>query len=167
MFDWRGLMFLLRFIHAENKLYVGDRPYQATCKVRNELNGWREKDQVVKTYPLVGEREPYHPRKFPTGSWKVKRPEWTKDPEYKPVKILTDAFRRVFLWETDNQGYKKLSGEHQTDAFYHLHFAEKSSTTLGCIRLNSAKDATKIAKQIEDEMDKGNEVWIEVIASKE
>lgn len=160
-------MLLLRFIHDENRLYVDDKIYKATCKVRNELNGWRKKDQVVKTYPLGGGREPYYPRKFPTGFWKIKTPEWTKDPEYKPVKIPTDAFRRVPLWETDRHGYKKLSDEHQTDAFYHLHFAQGSSTTLGCIRLNSAEDAAKIAKQIESEMNNGNEVWIEVIASKE
>ena len=161
-------MLLLRFIHSENKLYVGNRPYQATCKVRNELNGWRKKNQIVKTYPLGKfEREPYYPRKFPTGLWRVKAPIWTNDIDYAPVKIPTDAFRGVLLWDIDKNRYVKMNGRQHTDAFYYLHYAANSSTTLGCIRLNSDKDAREIAELIELKLKNKNEVWIEVIASRE
>lgn len=161
-------MLLLRFIHSENKLYVGDKIYTATCKVRNEINGWRHKDQVVKTYPINGdERKPYYPRKFPTGLWRVKTPIWTDDVDYAPVKIPTDAFRGVLIWDTDNNGYTKITNEHQTDSYYHLHYAKISSTTLGCIRLNSSEDAREIAELVELYKKNGKEVWIEVLASKE
>jgi len=161
-------MFLLRFIHSENKLYVNGKPFKATCKVRNELNGWRKKDQVVKTYPLGNfERQPYYPRKFPTGLWRIKPPVWTDDIDYAPVKIPTDAFRGVILWDTKKNKYVKANGEHHTDAFYHLHYAKNSSTTLGCIRLDSDEDARYIASLIEYELKIGNKCWIEVIASEE
>ncbi len=161
-------MFLLRFIHDENKLYVDGKPFKATCKVRNELNKRRKKNQVVKTYPLGNfERQPYYPRKFPTGLWRIKPPIWTDDTDYAPVKIPTDAFRGVILWNTDKNGYTKPTGKHHTDAYYHLHYAAESSTTLGCIRLNSAQDARYIAEMVEYELKLGNECWIEVIASKE
>ncbi len=161
-------MFLLMFIHDENKLYVDEKLYKATCKVRNELNGWRKKDQVVKTYPLGNfERQPYYPRKFPTGLWRIKPPIWTVDPDYAPVKIPSSAVRNVILWNTDKNGYIKSSGKHHIDTFYHLHYAADSSTTLGCIRLNSENDAREIAEIIEYELKTGNECYIEVIASKE
>ena len=107
------------------------------------------------------------PRKFPTGLWPVKKPIWTDDIDYAPVKIPTNAFRGVMLWDTNKHGYTKPNGKHHTDAFYHLHFAKNSTTTLGCIRLNSDKDAREIAEQIEYEMNQGNECWIEVIAGRE
>ncbi len=161
-------MLLLRFIHNENVLYVGGNKYIATCDVRNELNRRREKDQVVKTYPLGNvERQPYYPRKFPTGLWRIKEPIWTDNIDYAPVKIPTDAFRGVLLWDTDKNGYVKMNGKHQTDAFYHLHFSKKWETTLGCIRFNSDKDARGIAKLIEYEQKLNNETWIEVIASRD
>jgi hypothetical protein len=161
-------MLLLRFIHSENKLYVGDRPYYATCKVRNELNGLRKKNQVVKTYPLGDyKREPYYPRKFPTGLWVVKNPIWTDDPDYSPVKIPTDAFRRVLTWHTDDGYYSKIDERHQTDSFYHLHYAKNSSTTLGCIRIGSEQDAIDIAEKVSESILAGEDVYIEVIASRE
>ena len=161
-------MLLLKYFHVENVLVVGDVEYKATCNVRNEINGKRLKSQVIKTFPASGgERSPYYPRKFPTGTWEIKKPIWTNDIEFAPVKIPTDAFQRVLLWNTDNNGYKERSGEHQTDSFYHLHFSQNSKTTLGCIRLNSSDDATEIAKMIEKAIGSGHECWLEVFVSKE
>ena len=158
---------ILRFIHDENRLYVEDREYHATCPVRNELNGEREETQIVKTFPITSSlgRCPYYPRKFPTGLWKVKEPEWTEDIEYAPVKIPTDAVRRVLIWDTKNGRYDAVTG-HQDDAYYHLHYSERSRTTLGCIRLSSAEDAKDIAREIIHRQMKKEEVWLEVIASR-
>lgn len=144
-------MLLLRFYHKLNKLTIDSMEYKATCDVRNELNGRRQPEQIVNTYPITSKlgRLPYMPRKFPTGLWRVKNPIWTDDIEYAPVKIPTDAIRRVLIWDTKNNKYTIPNGEHQDDAFYHLHFARDSITTLGCIRLNSAYDAEEIAKLIE------------------
>ncbi len=161
-------MLLLRFIHDEDVLYVGNTTYKATCPVRNELNKLRKLDQVVRTYPkdLSLPREPYTPRKFPTGLWKVTGVTVTQDPDYAPVKITTDAVRRVLVWDTRQGMYSRVTGETQEDAFYHLHYAKNSRTTLGCIRLNSEEDALKIGQEIKDYMVDNIDVWLEVIASR-
>jgi hypothetical protein len=161
-------MLVIQFFHNENKLVINDKTYKATCNVRNEINGKRKKNQVVKTYPSSNQlRQPYYPRPFPTGTWEIKRPIFTDDIEYAPVKIPTDAYQRVLTWTTDNNGYKERSGEHQTDSFYHLHYAQNSITTLGCIRLDSSKDAVEIANEIKKQKDSGVKVWLEVFANEE
>lgn len=159
-------MKVIRFYHVEEELHASGKVFQATCRVRNEINGRRRIDEVVRTYPIAGQRLPYFPRKFPTGMWKVKSPIWTTDPEYAPVKIPTDAFRRVAIWDVENGKYTNLSGDHQTDAFYHMHFARDSRTTIGCIRLSSSDDAVEIARAVEAAQGAGEEVWIEVMVSK-
>ena len=158
-------MLVIRFFHDEDKLYIGNKIFKASCMVRNELNGERKETQIVETWPLTGQRQPCNPRKFPTGLWRVKQPVWTDNLEYAPVKIPTDAVRRVLTWDIKNGKYSEPTG-HQSDAFYHLHFARDSRSTLGCIRLNSASDATAIAKLIEAALIVKGEVWLEVIASR-
>ncbi len=160
-------MFILRFIHDEDRLHVGNKVYDASCRVRNELNTYREDNQIVKTFPKTKglSRLPYEPRKFPTGVWKIKAPIWTSDITYAPVKIPTDAVRRVFTWDTEEGKYKIESGT-QTDAFYHLHYAQNSRSTLGCIRLDNPEDAIEIAKTIISKQDQGIDCYIEVIASR-
>jgi hypothetical protein len=155
-------MFYLRFSHGQNKLWVGEKEYRATCTVRNELNGWRKPDEVVNSMPIHDTAMPYQPRPFPTGVWRVRYPEYTFDPEFAPVKIPTSAKRRVFLWDIEKGEYVAPNGETQEDNYYHLHYAGNSKTTLGCIRLDSAEDAVEIAKTLETELSKGP-VWIEVV----
>ena len=159
-------MLLLQYFHDDELLLVGSDHYRATCRVRNELNRWRSIDQVVLTWPVDGERSPYYPRPFPTGVWKVGRPLWTHDPEYAPVKIPTDARRRVLIRETPGGSYGDYSGEIQEDSFYHLHYAAASSTTLGCIRLDSDSDARQIARRIERSLDAGENVFIEILCKR-
>lgn len=162
-------MLLLRYYHDLNELEGGTKSYIATCDVRNEINGRRKPNQIVKTYPITSSlgRLPYMPRRFPTGLWRVKPPIWTDDIDYAPVKIPTDAMRRVLLWDVKSGKYTIPNGQHQDDAFYHLHFARDSKTTLGCIRLHSAEDAEDIAKLVEWYQGKGQEVWLEVLINKE
>lgn len=156
-------MLLLRFFHSKNLLLVGEKKYSASCTVRNEINEWRKKNETVKTMPLFGSPKYYYPRKFPTGVWEIKSPEWTNNPEFCPVKIPTTAKRTVLLWSVENGRYKECLGQTQEDSFYHLHYAKNSKTTLGCIRLNSKEDAIEIAKKVESELLKGIAL-IEVIA---
>ncbi len=160
-------MFLIKFFHNENKLVVGTTVYKATCDVRNELNKRRQPNQVVKTFPLGTTREPYYPRKFPTGIWRVKTPIWTTEPDYAPVKIPTSAERQVVTWSTKIGKYHKRTDTIQKDSFYHLHFSRDSKTTLGCIRLNSEEDARQIAELVKFYLDKGQKVYIEVLITKE
>ncbi len=164
-------MTVIRFFHQEEILEILDeqgkvlQKYRATCRVRNEINGRRQPDQIVKTFPITSKlgRLPYNPRKFPTGAWRVKMPIASNDPEFAPVKIPTDAIRRVLTSELEGGRYAGLSGEHQDDAFYHLHYSHKYRTTLGCIRLNSADDAREIAKLVKSELKAKREVWLEVM----
>lgn len=158
-------MLLIRFYHGLNKLTCEGKEYIATCDIRNELNGRRKPNQIVKTYPANNKapRNPYMPRKFPTGLWMVKAPVWTDDIDYWPVKIPTTAKRNVLTWDVSGSEYKTLSHRFQVDAFYHLHFAKNSKTTLGCIRLDSSDDATEIAKTIEWYQKQNQDVYIEVL----
>jgi len=159
---------IARYFHYEEELHVDGRIFKATCRVRNEINGKRKPGQIVKTFPKVPgqERLPYMPRKFPTGLWEIKDPIWTDDIEYWPVKIPTNAVRNVMTWRVGDRGYLEPSGVVQEDAYYHLHFARNSRTTLGCIRLDSAKESREIAEMIEKELEAGHEVWLEVMVHK-
>lgn len=153
----------LRFSHSENMLHCCGKTFHASCDVRNELNSRRNRREVVETYPINGDRKPYYPRPFPTGLWEVKKPVWTDNVEFWPVKIPTSATQIVPIWETDSFGYDKISDEVQEDAFYHLHHAKNSKTTLGCIRITSAEDARYIARRVEEHLEAGEKVYLEVV----
>lgn len=135
--------------------------YKASCKVRQELNGQRKKDEVQ--YTVTKHPKPYYPRQFPSGIFKITEIEYTEDQEYAPVKIKTDATREVFTWDLDTGGnYWKPSGKTQIDTAYWLHYTD-SSTTLGCIRIGLAKDAISLAHIIETTLEHGDSVLLEVL----
>ena len=144
----------------EGTLKIDTYGFFITCDVRNELNGRRKENQVVLSIP---EHKPYYPRPFPKGTWKILGVEYTTDPVFAPVKILTDAFRMVRIWELDENGhYKNKTEEITKDKCYWLHFSKDSKTTHGCIRLNSEADALKIAELIKTELKKTNSIELEV-----
>lgn len=137
--------------------------YPASCRVRNELNGKRSKNQVVYTYPKTGKPKPYYPRQFPSGIFNITGIEYTDDVEYAPVKIKTDATREVFTWDLDTAGnYWKPTGNIQEDTCYWLHFTN-SLTTLGCIRIDDIHDALKIAHIIERVLEYKDFLKLEVL----
>ncbi len=135
--------------------------YPASCKVRQELNGQRAKSEVQ--YTVTKHPKPYYPRQFPSGIFNITEIMYTPDPEYAPVKIKTDATREVFTWDLDREGnYWKPTGETQIDTAYWLHYTD-SSTTLGCIRIGSAKDAMSLAHILEVSLERGDSVRLEVL----
>jgi hypothetical protein len=155
------------FTWTELILKIGDRildRFPATCKVRTELNGQRKKNQIVKTFPIAGDREPYYPRQFPSGIFDITGVEYTKDPDYAPVKIKTDALREVFTWSLTRRGnyYYKPTGEMQIDSCYYLHYT-KYKTTHGCIRLSTPEDALKLAGIIEKYIKRKAVIKLEVL----
>jgi hypothetical protein len=162
-------MIIMQFFHYEKELLIEEKVFKADCDVRNEINDRRKSHQIVKTFPrsAPGDRQAYMPRKFPTGIWQVKKPVWTDNPEYWPVKIPTDAVRQVMTWDVKRGVYTGPTGTVQDDSFYHLHFARDSITTLGCIRLDSEQDAREIASFVEEKLKAGEDVWLEVFANKE
>jgi len=137
--------------------------YQASCNVRNELNGKRAKDEIIYTVPINGHPKPYYPRAFPGGMFIIIGIEYTNDATYAPVKIKTTASREVFTWDLDREGkYWKPTGKTQIDSAYWLHYTAYK-TTLGCIRIGSIHDALSFAHIIEPVLEHGDVIRLEVL----
>jgi len=142
--------------------------YPASCKVRNELNGQRKKDQVI--YTVNKKPKPYYPRQFPSGIHKITEIEWVKKgtkryEQFGPVIIKTDATRQIFTWDIDREkNYRKPTGEIQIDTGYYIHHTHKYKTTYGCIRGgNTESEMISIAHIIKPELRHNDPVYIEVL----
>jgi hypothetical protein len=91
--------------------------------------------------------------------WRVTGLDWQKeegfDPRtYGPVKIRTDAWQWVYVWELDeDRDYRRKTERRVKDTCYWLHYSAFAST-LGCIRLASPEDATLIARIITRVLDR-------------
>lgn len=142
-------------------LKINDETFFVSCIVRNEVNGWRTPSQVIRSIP---DNKPVYPRPFPKGTWKIYGVEYTDDKEYAPVKIKTDAFHMLPVWELDSEGnYNTKTKEYTRDEAYWLHYSEGSTTTLGCIRLDSPHDAIMFANIVERELKYVDYIKLEVI----
>jgi hypothetical protein len=126
--------------------------------VRNELNGARklhDSKEVILSSPL---REPFMPRPFPLGKWKITKVYKSNNPNYQPVIFETDAHQLLPIWALDkNGGYDHETEELTDDYGYWLHHAwvkrdgvyVNSATTQGCgniININEAIALEKILK---------------------
>jgi hypothetical protein len=140
--------------------------YPASCRVRTLRDRTRMADEVVRSIPSG---QPYDPRPFPGGIWRVTGVVWQKDARfdfatYGPVKILTDAWQMVEVWKLDRYGdYLRETDELVRDEGYWLHYSE-SKTTLGCLRLNSPQGIVSLARTIEEALGRGEAVRVEVPA---
>jgi hypothetical protein len=111
---------------------------------------------------------PYDPQPFPKGLWTVTGVEWQRDAKfdfntYGPVKIKTDAWQMVNVWELDEEGdYLKPTDVRVRDTCYWLHYS-RFGTTLGCIRLASPDDAIKIAEKVVSVFRNNDVVSLEVV----
>ena len=152
---------IIRYDSETEELSYNDITLHATNIVRNEINGWRDKSQVVLT--MGDNRRPYMPRPFPGGIWEVGRPERRDDPALWPYYIPTTATRNVFVWERDTGGYKTETEEVVTDEEYGLHHSKSSTTTLGCIEVVDEYDLRRLAEDITKAIDDGEKVYLEVI----
>ena len=143
--------------------------FTITCRVRNELNNRRalhKPKDVVRAIVNGQWGPPYMPRMFPKGTWEITGVEWTKDKDFAPAKIETNAHQLVEAWALDSVGgYDHATGERVDDSGYHLHWAEFSKTTLGCGRVGKDTDeeVRLLASAIEDELQAGNRVYLEVL----
>ncbi len=161
----------ITWIRDENRLEAGGIVFIVTNNVRNEIdtqNVRRLHDPKEVRRAIVDGRwaDPYMPRKFPKGTWRIEAVEDTEDPEFAPVKIKTNAHQLVETWTLDSLGgYDKPTGKMVDDAGYHLHWSAGSRTTLGCGRVgtDSPKQVLKLAGIIRDAMKSGELVTLEVI----
>jgi hypothetical protein len=132
---------------SDGRLIFPGEEYPVTNRIRTLRDGTRKIDEVVRTIP--GDL-PYDPQPFPKGVWKITGVEWQKekgfDPRtYGPVKIRTDAWQWVKVWQLDGDGdYLKETAQLVRDTGYLLHYTV-FNTTLGCIRLDSPEDAIAVA----------------------
>ncbi|MDR0443263.1 MAG: hypothetical protein LBH44_07655 [Treponema sp.] len=150
---------------TKGELLVNGAKFSVSCKVRTVRDGTRRGHEVVRSIP---DNLPYDPRSFPSGLWNVTGVEWQKDKgfdvkTYGPVKIRTDAWQKVKAWELDADGdYRKETDQQVKDAGYLLHYSD-SSTTLGCIRIDSPADAERVANFIQRLFEKSEAVQLEVL----
>lgn len=131
---------------------------EASCLVRNEVNGWRKNTEIVKTIP---EGRPYQPRQFPVGVWKVGRPVARTEPYKAPIYIPTNAWREVRVWRVVDGEYHHPTDDMVIDTAYGLH-CSTSNTTLGCIKIHRVGDLYRLASEIFLELDRGHEPVLEV-----
>jgi hypothetical protein len=139
------------------KLIVNDAKFPVSCRVRTFRDGTRGAAEVVYSIP---DGLPYDPRPFPKGLWHITGIDWQKDKgfdysTYGPVKIRTDAWQLVEVWELDADGdYLRETARLVKDTGYWLHYSG-SSTTLGCIRLESPDEAAALGKALERALKEG------------
>jgi hypothetical protein len=150
---------------SSGTLVVAGTAFPISCVVRTLRDGTRGSDEVVRTVP---EGRPYDPRPFPKGLWRVSGVEWRQekrfDPKvYGPVRIRTNAWQPVNVWELDEYGdYLRETPEIVRDWGYLLHYSE-SKTTWGCVRLNSPADAVALAERVADALSSGEIVELEAV----
>jgi hypothetical protein len=132
------------------RLMLQDAIYPISNRIRTLREGTRAAGDIVKSIP---DNLPYDPQPFPKGLWRITGVEWQKekrfDPRtYGPVKIRTNAWQLVNVWQLDADGdYFRETDQRVKDICYWLHYSV-FSTTLGCIRLASPEDAVAIANSI-------------------
>ena len=148
----------------------GGQVFRITCDVRNELNGRRrlhDRDDVVNTVRENGTwGHAYMPRPFPKGTWNITGVEKTAVPVFAPFKIKTNAHQKVELWNLDGHGgYDRASGVFAEDYGYHLHWSERSLTTLGCGRVgaNTSSEVAALAALVSEALGRGEGVVLEVV----
>ena len=131
-----------------------------SCIVRNEVNGWRKKHEVIKSIPS---NKPIQPRQFPKGEWNILRPVTREDPYLAPFFIPTDAFQFLPIWELDSNGhYSKPTDEMVKDKGYGLH-TSTSNTTQGCIKILKLDDLLWFVTNIINALDNKNTVSLLVV----
>jgi hypothetical protein len=146
------------------RLSLPGAEYPISNRIRTLRDGTREASEIVRSIP---DNLPYDPHPFPRGTWRITGLDWQKergfDPRtYGPVKIRTDAWQWVNVWELDGDGdYLRETGKAVRDEAYLLHYTV-FTTTLGCIRLASPEDAVAIANAIAPFLGR-EEVFVEVI----
>jgi len=146
---------------SKGELIADGAKFKISCNVRTLKNGLRGR-AVKEVRRSIPDNLPYDPRPFPKGLWKrdkYKFDEW----EYGDVKIRTNAWQSVNVWELDRDGnYLRETRESVIDYGYLLHYSE-STTTLGCIRIATKEEAKILAGFIQKYLNLGEAVQIEVI----
>jgi hypothetical protein len=139
------------------QLVLPEAIYPISNRIRTLRDGTRKASDIVRSIP---DNLPYDPQPFPKGLWRITGLDWERekrfDPRtYGPVKIRTNAWQWVNVWQLDADGdYFLETDQRVKDICYWLHYSA-FSTTLGCIRLASPEDAVAIANSIAEALQDG------------
>jgi hypothetical protein len=154
---------------TKGELIANGTKFLVSCNVRTLKDGTRGM-AVKEVRRCIPDDLPYDPMPFPKGLWNISAVEWYDEKknkfdqwEYGSVKIRTDAWQWVNIWDVDDDGnYLKETELKTIDRGYLLHFSE-SRTTLGCLRIATIKEAEILANFVQKIIDSGETVQIEVI----
>lgn len=145
---------------STGKMKAFGQEIDISCVVRNEVNGWRKKDQIVKSIPA---NRPIMPRQFPKGTWAISMPLPRDTPYLAPYFIPTDAWQFLPVWSLDGQGhYDKPTDTMTKDSGYGLHYSESNSTQ-GCIKIMTMTDLLWLVTRIKNALDAKERVVLTVI----
>lgn len=145
---------------AKGTLSAFESVIDVSCVVRNEVNGWRKKDQVVYSLP---DKKPIQPRQFPKGLWAVGKPDVRTDPYLAPFFIPTSAWQYMPIWELDNKKcYLRETKNKCKDVGYGLHYSESTSTQ-GCIKIIKKYDLLWLVNMIKNHQSLGDVIMLEVV----
>lgn len=143
---------------GSSELWYNNKMIPCSCNVRNELNGLRGMDEIVRTMPGG---KPYMPRIFPKGMWKVGVPVIRDTPELSPYFIPTDAYQMLPIWNTLNGNYVSPSNVMEKDTAYGIHYSEYKNT-LGCIKVRNMKDLIELVSEIKKCLQRKEDVYVTV-----
>ena len=146
-------------IYRPGQLKAFGKIMDATCNVRNELNGLRQNKDIVKTkdqYPIPN-GTPYFPRQFPEGIHLITNVlKCGESTEFWPYFIDTAAEQELTIWKYDAKTGEYIPTANVfTGRGYGIHHARwhhpqlgltPSSTTLGCINILDPEAALWLGK---------------------
>ena len=142
------------------KLVAFGKTIDIACIVRNEVNGWRKKNEVIKSIPSG---KPIQPRTFPKGTWNVSMPVTREDPYLAPWYIPTNAWQFLPIWSLDAKGnYKAPTDIIVKDTAYGMH-TSTSNTTQGCIKVLHMDDLLWLVTKIIDAIENKQKVTLIVV----
>ncbi len=132
----------IEWVQGSDALRFAGRVFKVSCRVRNELNGLRDKDNLFYTTDMWGHwsSTPSQPRVFPAGEWRVTGWYRTDKKYLHPVAFRTNARQQLDVWEVKDGVYVRNTGVKVWDYAYLLHWSEESEYTQGCVRLDSEQD---------------------------
>jgi len=146
----------ITWMQGSSELWYNGLMISCSCNVRNELNGNRRMNEIVRTMP---NGKPYMPRIFPKGTWKVGLPLVRETDELAPFFIPTNAHQLVQVWDTRNGSYVAATNILDDDTAYGLHYSLYQNT-LGCIKIRNKKDLLELVRVIKECYARKEEVYV-------
>ena len=148
----------ITWVQGSSELWYNNLMIPCSCNVRNEINGKRGMDEIVKTMP---NGHAYMPRVFPVGVWEVGFPIPRYSKELAPYFIPTNAWQMLPIWNVKGNSYVSPSDVTDKDTAYGIHYSEFQNT-LGCIKVRNMPDLIELVKAIKECFKRKEKVYLHV-----